>query len=158
MLFELLSQKKLSMKPIIKICPTCKNEFQAERKNKTYCSDTCRAEVNNEKQRQKIKSLKSLEIKSALGDKYKAAYLSSIRIVQITYNSEKDGDFVTFEGQRFEYHSTNAETLENLGIGFNGNSVKDGSYQKTAIYIPSERVLCFKTSYRSTFPFVFKMI
>jgi hypothetical protein len=72
----------------IRICPTCNKEFQAKRKNKIYCSDTCRAEVNNEKLRDKIKSLKTLESKSNLGDKYKAAYSSAIRVVEIEYDQD----------------------------------------------------------------------
>lgn len=146
------------MKAISKICPSCNNEFQAERKNKTYCSDTCRAEVNNEKLRDKMKSLKTLESKSSLGDKFKAAYLTAIRIVTISYDTEKDGDFVTFEGVRFKRHSNQDEPIRKIGVYLGNESVKYRSSTRTAIYVPSEKSLCFRESEYNNNTSTFKMV
>jgi hypothetical protein len=146
------------MKAVIKICPSCKNEFQAERKNKTYCSDTCRAEVNNEKLRDKMKNLKTLESKSSLGDKYKAAYLSAIRVVTINYHSEKDGDYINFEGNRYKKWSNKDEPLLKIGVYVGRDSIKNGSSTRTAIYVPSEKSLCFRTNEYTNDTATFKMV
>lgn len=146
------------MKPIFRICPSCNNEFQALRKNKTYCSDTCRAEVNNEKLRDKMKSIKDLEDKSGLVDKLKTAYFSAIRVVIINYNVEKDGDSVLFEGKRFKSHSFTDELLDNLGIKLKGADFEAGSFERVAIYFPSEKSLCFKKDPYSSYTHTFKMV
>jgi hypothetical protein len=136
------------MKAVTKICPSCNNEFQAERKNKTYCSDTCRAEVNNEKLRQKMKSIKTLENKSSVGDKYKAAYLSAIRIVKIEYDHNKMSERLTFEGKNFKLWSDKASIIDSLGLNFTEQSAKGTT--RTAIYYPKEGFLylCQNYNYR----------
>ena len=48
------------MRKFDRICPACNNQFEAKRRNQIYCTETCRADINNDKLKTKFKSIKTL--------------------------------------------------------------------------------------------------
>ena len=74
------------MRVFDKTCPACQTTFEAKRRNQLYCTPECRADINNDKLKAKFNNIKTLEKEKSVGDKYKAAYLSAVRIVKIDFD------------------------------------------------------------------------
>jgi hypothetical protein len=84
--------------------------------------------------------------------------LSAIRVVTINYNSEKDGDYVEFEKNKFKFIDNKANSLSKLGIWLSQESAQYSGTQRTAIYIPQEQVLCFKRQFHNDNASTFKRV
>lgn len=133
------------MRVFDKTCPACQTTFEAKRRNQLYCTPECRADINNDKLKAKFNNIKTLEKEKSVGDKYKAAYLSAIRIVEIDFDRKEKNDVITFEGRKFERVIPNPEPLREFGIYLGEKAAKDN--KRTAIFIPREGLLCFLSSY-----------
>jgi endogenous inhibitor of DNA gyrase (YacG/DUF329 family) len=133
------------MRVFDKTCPACQTAFEAKRRNQLYCSPECRADINNDKLKAKFNNIKTLEKQKNLGDKYKAAYKSAIRIVEIDFDRKEKNDVITFEGRKFERITPNPEPLREFGIYLGEKAAKDD--KRTAIFIPGDGLLCFLSSY-----------
>lgn len=133
------------MRVFDKICPACQTAFEAKSRNQLYCSPECRADINNDKLKAKFNNIKILEKEKNLGDKYKAAYLSAIRIVEIDFDRKDKNDIITFEGRKFERVTPNPEPLREFGI-YLGEKAAKGD-KRIAVFIPQEGLLCFLSSY-----------
>jgi hypothetical protein len=125
-----------------KTCPACQTDFEAKRRNQLYCSPECRADVNNDKLKAKFNTIRTLEKDKKTGDKFIHAFLTAIRVVEVDY--EQRGDFIFFEGRKFERVVPNPEPLRALGVYLGDNSVKGD--KRIAIYMPQEGLLCFNSS------------
>ena len=90
------------MRVFDKICPACQTTFEAKRRNQLYCTPECRADINNDKLKAKFNNIKTLEKDKVMGDKFKAAYLSAIRMVAIEYDPKDKSEIITFEGRKYE--------------------------------------------------------
>ena len=133
------------MRVFDKTCPMCQTIFQAKRRNQLYCTPECRADINNDKLKAKFNNIKTLEKQKSVGDKYKAAYKSAIRIVEIDFDHKEKNDVITFEGRKFEKVIPNPEPLREYGI-YLGEKAAKGD-KRTAIFIAQEGLLCFLSSY-----------
>ena len=133
------------MRVFDKTCPACGTAFEAKRRNQLYCSPECRADINNDKLKAKFNNIKILEKEKNVGDRYKAAYLSAMRVVEIDYDRQQKNDLISFEGKTFEKIIPNPEPLRELGIYLGEKSAKGN--KRTAIFIPKEGLLCFLSSY-----------
>ncbi len=136
------------MRVFNKTCPACQTTFEAKRRNQLYCTPECRADVNNDKLKAKFNNIKTLEKDKVMGDKYKAAYLSAIRIVEIDFNDRDKNDIITFENRKFEKVYSDMERVQEIGLYMGAKSVRDN--KRTAIYFPQEGLLCF-LPYHSSF-------
>ncbi len=136
------------MRVFNKICPACQTTFEAKRRNQLYCTPECRADINNDKLKAKFNNIKTLEKEKSMGDKYKAAYLSAIRIVEIDFNDRDKNDIITFENRKFERVYSDMEKVQEIGLYMGAKSVRDN--KRTAIYFPQEGLLCF-LPYHSSF-------
>ena len=137
------------MRVFDKTCPACETDFEAKRRNQLYCSPECRADINNNKLKAKFNTIKTLEKEKNLGDQYKAAFLSAIRIVEIDFDRKADNDIITFEGRKFEKIASDIDALrEEYGIYLRENAVKDD--KRTAVFIPQSGLLCFLRSYSTS--------
>lgn len=151
------------MRVSIKNCPACQDEFQAKRKNQIYCSSDCRADINNNKLRLRIQNTKNLEKNNTVGEKYKAAYLAAIRIVNVQYNysySDKE-EIIIFEGLKYKFYAHKENILYSMGITLQDHSIKGNA--RTAIYIPKEESIYLirskaTSSLRSSHASQFKLI
>jgi hypothetical protein len=135
------------MRVFDKTCPACETAFEAKRRNQLYCSPECRADINNIKLKAKFNSIKTLENEKSIGDKYKAAYLSAIRIVAIEYDHKDKNEIINFEGRKYEKIADDAKPLDELGIRLGEKSVQDN--QRLAIFFPNDALLCFMPQYNS---------
>ena len=149
------------MRVSIKNCSACQKEFQANRKNQIYCSSYCRADINNDKLRIRIQNTKHLEKKNIIGEKYKMAFLTAIRIITIQYNYSENGDIVKFGGMKFKLYSTKENIIYSMGIILSDYSIKENT--RTAIYIPKEESIYFirtkeTSSLRSSQAAQFKLV
>ena len=133
------------MRVFDKTCPACQTTFEAKRRNQLYCTPECRADINNDKLKAKFNNIKTLEKDKVMGDKYKAAYLSAIRVIEIEYDRQQKNEIITFEGRRFEKVIPNPEPLREVGIYLGEKSVNNN--KRTAIFIPQDGLLCFLSSY-----------
>lgn len=133
------------MRVFDKTCPACQRAFEAKRRNQLYCSSECRADVNNNKLKAKFNNIKTLEKAKSLGDQYKAAYLSAIRIVEIDFNVKDKNDIITFENKKFEKVASNMDALTGMGLFMGVKSVKDN--KRTAVFFPQHGLLCFLPYY-----------
>ena len=133
------------MRVFDKTCPACQTTFEAKRRNQLYCTPECRADINNDKLKAKFNNIKTLEKEKNVGDKYKAAYLSAVRIVKIDFDRKEKNDVITFEGRKFEKVFPNPEPLREFGIYLGEKSAKGD--KRIAIFIPEEDLLCFLSSY-----------
>ena len=111
-------------------------------------SAQCRADINNDKLKAKFNNIKTLEKEKSIGDKYKAAYIAAMRIVEIDFDLQQKNDVITFEGRKFEKVVPNPEPLREYGI-YLGEKAAKGD-KRTAIFIPQEGLLCFLNSYSYT--------
>lgn len=136
------------MRVFDKTCPACGTAFEAKRRNQLYCSPECRADINNDKLKAKFNNIKILEKEKSMGDKYKAAYLSAIRIVEIDFNDREKNDIITFENRKFEKVYSDMEKVQEIGLYMGSKSVRDD--KRTAIFFPQEGLLCF-LPYHSSF-------
>jgi len=136
------------MRVFDKTCPACQTTFEAKRRNQLYCSPECRADVNNDKLKAKFNNIKTLEKEKSMGDKYKTAYLSATRIVEIDFNDRDKNDIITFENRKFEKVYSDMEKVQEIGLYMGAKSVRDN--KRTAIYFPQEGLLCF-LPYHSSF-------
>ncbi|MDZ7935992.1 MAG: hypothetical protein U5M51_13710 [Emticicia sp.] len=93
----------------------------------------------------KFNNIKILEKEKNVGDRYKVAYLSAMRVVEIDYDRQQKNDLISFEGKTFEKIIPNPEPLRELGIYLGEKSAKGN--KRTAIFIPKEGLLCFLSSY-----------
>ena len=130
-----------------KTCPVCQTAFEAKRRNQLYCSPECRADINNDKLKAKFDNIRTLEKQKSVGDKYKAAYLSAIRIVEIDFDTKDKNDIITFENRKFEKVASDMEIVQEIGLHMVAKSVRDN--KRTAIFFPQEGLLCFLHSYSS---------
>lgn len=133
------------MRVFDKTCPACQTTFQAKRRNQLYCTPECRADINNDKLKAKFNNIKILEKEKDMSDKYKAAYLSAIRIVEIDFDRQQKNETITFEGRKFELIAPDIDALREFGIYLGEKAVKDD--KRTAIFIAQEGLLCFLRSY-----------
>jgi hypothetical protein len=133
------------MRVFDKTCPACQTTFEAKRRNQLYCTPECRADINNNKLKAKFNHIKTLEKDKVMGDKYKAAYLSAIRIVEIEYDRQQKNEIITFEGRKFERLSPNPEPLREWGIYLGEKSIEGD--KRIAVFIPQDGLLCFLSSY-----------
>jgi hypothetical protein len=136
------------MRVFNKTCPACQTTFEAKRRNQLYCTPECRADTNNDKLKAKFNNIKTLEKDKVMGDKYKAAYLSAIRIVEIDFNDRDKNDIITFENRKFEKVYSDMEKVQEIGLYMGAKSVRDN--KRTAIFFPQEGLLCF-LPYHSSF-------
>jgi hypothetical protein len=136
------------MRVFNKTCPACQTAFEAKRRNQLYCTPECRADTNNDKLKAKFNNIKTLEKDKVMGDKYKAAYLSAIRIVEIDFNDRDKNDIITFENRKFEKVYSDMEKVQEIGLYMGAKSVRDN--KRTAIFFPQEGLLCF-LPYHSSF-------
>ena len=135
------------MRVFDKTCPVCQIAFEAKRRNQLYCSPECRADINNDKLKAKFNNIRTLEKQKSVGDKYKAAYLSAIRIVEIDFVTKDKNDIITFENRKFEKVASDMEIVQEIGLYMVAKSVRDN--KRTAIFFPQEGLLCFLRSYSS---------
>ncbi|MBC7408708.1 MAG: hypothetical protein H7339_10000 [Arcicella sp.] len=135
------------MRVFDKTCPVCQIAFEAKRRNQLYCSPECRADINNDKLKAKFNNIRTLEKQKSVGDKYKAAYLSAIRIVEIDFDTKDKNDIITFENRKFEKVASDMEIVQEIGLYMVAKSVRDN--KRTAIFFPQEGLLCFLRSYSS---------
>jgi hypothetical protein len=96
----------------------------------------------------KFNNIKTLEKDKVMGDKYKAAYLSAIRIVEIDFNDRDKNDIITFENRKLEKVYSDMERVQEIGVYMGAKSVRDN--KRTAIFFPQECLLCF-LPYHSSF-------
>ena len=82
-----------------------------------------------------------------MGDKYKAAYLSAIRVVEIDFNDKDKNDIITFENRKFERVYSDIEKVQEIGLYMGSKSVRDN--KRTAIYFPQKGLLSFLSYYSS---------
>lgn len=104
------------MRVFHKTCTVCHTAFEAKHRNQLYCTPECRADINNDKLKAKFNNIKTLEKEKTLGDQYKAAYLSAVRIVEIDFDRKEKNDVITFEGRKFEKVFPNPKPLREFGI------------------------------------------
>lgn len=133
------------MRKFDRICPACNNQFEAKRRNQIYCTETCRADINNDKLKTKFKSIKTLEKTSQEGEQYKAAFLTAARLIEIEFDSEQNNEKYNFEGKKFERIANDIDVLKEYGISLGEKSVNGN--KRVAIYIPQRGLLCFLKSY-----------
>ena len=133
------------MKVNSKTCPTCQNPFEAKRKNQIYYTDDCRADANNKKQTAKYHNIKTLEKDKARGDRYKARFLESIRVVMMDYDENGKNDVITFESKKFKKETISAQFISQLGLAFKQNSIENGV--RVAVYIPQKSAICLLPKY-----------
>jgi hypothetical protein len=113
--------------------------------------------------RLRIQNTKNLEKDNIIGKKYKAAYLASIRIINVQYNysyPDKE-ETIIFEGLKYEFHAHKENILYSMGITLNDHSIKGNA--RTAIYIPKEESIYLirskeTSSLRSSHASQFKLI
>ena len=87
----------------------------------------------------KFNNIKTLEKDKVMGDKYKAAYLSTTRIVAIEYDEKDKNEIITFEGRKYKKIATDMKPLEELGIKLGDKSVEGN--QRIAVFF-TEVLLC----------------
>lgn len=133
------------MRVFDKNCPACQKAFKAKRRNQLYCSPECRADVNNDRLKAKFNNIKLLEKAKSLGDQYKAAYLSAIRIVEIDFDVKDKNDIITFENRKFEKVASGMDAVKEMGLYMGVKSVKDN--KRTAVFFPQQGLLCFMQYY-----------
>ena len=135
------------MRVFDKTCPACQTAFEAKRRNQLYCSPECRADINNDKLKAKFNNIKTLEKEKSIGEKYKAAYLSTIRVVEIDFDAKEKNDIITFENRKFEKVASDMESVQEIGLYMGIKSVRDN--KRTAIFFPQEGLLCFLRTHSS---------
>ena len=135
------------MRVFDKICPACQTTFEAKRRNQLYCTPECRADINNDKLKAKFNNIKTLEKDKVMGDKYKAAYLSTTRIVAVEYDEKDKNEIITFEGRKYKKIATDMKPLEELGVKLGDKSVEGN--QRVAVFFPGNALLCFMPRYNS---------
>jgi len=80
-----------------------------------------------------------------LGDQYKAAYLSAIRIVEIDFEVKDKNDIITFENRKYEKVASDMEAVKEIGLFMGVKSVRGN--KRTAIFFPKQGLLCFLQYY-----------
>lgn len=135
------------MRVFDKTCPACQTTFEAKRRNQLYCTPECRADVNNNKLKAKFNSIKALEKEKNIGNQYRDAYLSAVRVVAIEYDQKDKNEIITFEGRKYEKIADDVKPLEELGIKLGQKSVQEN--QRLAIFFPQDGWLCFLPRYNS---------
>jgi hypothetical protein len=133
------------MRVFDKTCPVCQTVFEAKRRNQFYCSSDCRADFNNDKLKAKFNNIKTLEKEKNIGNQYKDAYLSAIRIVEIDFDNKDKNEFITFEGRKFKKLDSNIEIVKEIGLHLGAKSVRGN--KRTAIFYPQEGLLWFLPYY-----------
>jgi hypothetical protein len=135
------------MRVFDKTCPACQTTFEAKRRNQLYCTPECRADINNDKLKAKFNNIKTIEKDKVMGDKFKAAYLSAIRIVATEYDPKDKNEIITFEGRKYEKIASDMKPMEELGIRLGEKSVQDN--QRVAVFFPKNALLCFMPRFNS---------
>ena len=130
-----------------KTCPVCQTAFEAKRRNQLYCCPECRADINNDKLKAKFNNIKTLEKEKIIGEQYKTAFLSAIRIVFIEFDEKDKNDIITFERRKYEKIASNINNLEELGLRMGEKSVKGNL--RVAVLFPITGLLCFMPLYHS---------
>ena len=138
------------MRVFDKTCPACQTAFEAKRRNQLYSTPECRADINNDKLKAKFNNIKTLEKEKSIGDKYKAAYLSTIRVVEIDFDAKEKNDIITFENRKFEKVASDMEIVQEIGLYMGIKSVRGN--KRTAIFFPQEGLLCFLRTHSSYSP------
>ena len=80
-----------------------------------------------------------------MGDRYKADFLETIRVVMVDYDEDGKNEVITFEGRKYKKDAIAAKIMPQLGFAFQERSVRNG--RRVALYVPQESAICLLPKY-----------